>query len=231
MKKYIIGLLIFLAMAISACGIINPQKNYVEPERIDDVEELEIVELPQEPEPEPELEPEILFSNMERLLFSLCDEKVEKVRELMTQLSSEGIYEISSSSLENMKGFYGYYASESETAETVREMYKASGYIIDTHTAVAYTAYKKYIEQNPKDSSKTVIVSTASPYKFTTDVMKSINSKYSGFNDFTLMDEMHKLMGTKPPKTIRDLDKIPVLHKTVCEKDEMKKEVEKILEL
>jgi len=65
MKKYIIGLLIFLAMAISACSIINPQKNYVEPERIDDVEELEIVELPQEPEPEPELEPEILFSNME----------------------------------------------------------------------------------------------------------------------------------------------------------------------
>jgi threonine synthase len=173
----------------------------------------------------------LVSSNLERLLFSLCDEKVEKVSELMEQLSAKGVYQISSSDKEHLRGFYGYYASEPETAEAIRDMYKAAGYIMDTHTAVAYTAYKKYLEQNPKDNSKTVIVSTASPYKFTADVMKSIDAKYSGLNDFTLMGEIHKLIGTEPPKGIRDLDKIPILHKTVCEKHEMKRQVEKILDL
>lgn len=173
----------------------------------------------------------LVSSNLERLLFSLCDENVEKISELMEQLSSKGKYEITGSTKEQLRGFYGYYASETNTAEAIREMYKASGYIMDTHTAVAYTAYSKYIELHPEDNSKTVIVSTASPYKFTADVMKSIDSKYSGLNDFTLIGEMYKLMGTEIPKGIRDLDKRPVLHKTVCEKHEMKREVEKILGL
>jgi threonine synthase len=173
----------------------------------------------------------LVSSNLERLLFSLCDEKAQKVSELMEQLSTKGVYQISSSGKEHLRGFYGYYASETETAEAIKEMYKAAGYIMDTHTAVAYTAYKKYLEQNPNDSSKTVIVSTASPYKFTADVMKSIDSEYTGLNDFTLMDEMYKLIGTEPPKGIRDLDKKPVLHKTVCKKHEMKRQVERILDL
>lgn len=173
----------------------------------------------------------LVSSNLERLLYSLCDENVEKISELMEQLSSRGIYEITSSAKENLKGFYGGYASETDTSEAIRKMYKASGYIMDTHTAVAYTVYNKYKKLNPEDNSKTVIVSTASPYKFTADVMKSIDSKYSDIDDFTLMGEMHKLMGTEIPKGIRDIDKKPLLHKTVCKKHEMQKEVEKILGL
>ena len=110
-------------------------------------------------------------------------------------------------------------------------MYKTSGYVIDTHTAVAYSVYRKYKEQNPSDNTKTVIVSTASPYKFTADVMKSIDSKYSGLNSFELIREMSSLSGAEIPKGIRDLEKKPVLHNTVCEKHEMKRQVEKILGL
>lgn len=173
----------------------------------------------------------LVSSNLERLLFSICGEDSAAVSELMSQLASNGSYAINDIVKEKLEGFYGSYASEADTAEAIREVYKVSGYIIDTHTAVAYTAYKKYRERNPGDNAKTVIVSTASPYKFTADVMNSIDSKYSGLNEFELIRELSRLSETEIPKGIRDLDKKPVLHKTVCVIHEMKNQVEKILGL
>ncbi|MGE5632581.1 MAG: threonine synthase [Caulobacteraceae bacterium] len=173
----------------------------------------------------------LVSSNLERLLFSLCNEDGEKVKELMSQLTGKGSYMITDQMRERLKGFYGSYASETDTAEAIRKMYKASGYVIDTHTAVAYAAYMKYREQNQEDHSKTIIVSTASPYKFTTDVLKSIDPKYTGMDSFRLINEMSRLTGTEIPDGIRNLDKREVLHKTVCEKNDMKRQVETILDL
>lgn len=173
----------------------------------------------------------LVSSNLERLLFSLYNENAEKVNELMEQLAKKGIYKISDFNKERLGSFWGGYASEAETACAIREMYEACGYIMDTHTAVAYTAYRKYKNINPDDDSKTVIAATASPYKFTSDVMRSIDSKYSGLDDFMLMDELYKLAKTEIPKAIRDLEKRPILHNTVCEKHEMKEQLEKILDL
>ena len=171
----------------------------------------------------------LVSSNLERLLFSLCGEDSDMVSSLMSQLTSNGAYMINDFMKESLKGFYGGYASEADTAEAIREVYESSEYVIDTHTAVAYSAYREYREKNNSDNSKMIIVSTASPYKFTTDVMKSIDPKYSGQDTFELVKELSLLTQTEIPKGIRDLDKKPVLHKTVCEKHEMKQEVEKIL--
>ena len=88
-----------------------------------------------------------------------------------------------------LKDFYGGYATEEETAHAITEVYKTNNYVIDTHTAVSYAVYQKYLEET-KDTTKTVIVSTASPYKFTPDVMKSIDAKYIGLNDFELIREL-----------------------------------------
>lgn len=173
----------------------------------------------------------LVSSNLERLLFSLSGEAGDIVSSLMSQLNGNGEYIINDLMKENLKGFYGGYASEADTVEAIKEVYKSSGYIIDTHTAVAYSAYRKYVSQNSGDSSKTVIVSTASPYKFAADVMKAIDLKYSAQDSFQLLKELSLLSSTEIPKGIRDLDKKTVLHKTVCEKSEMKREVEKILEL
>jgi threonine synthase len=173
----------------------------------------------------------LVSSNLERLLFSLCGEDGNKVSELMKQLSGNGAYTIDDFMKESLKGFYGGYTTEADTVEAIKEVYGSSGYIIDTHTAVAYSAYREYSRQNSNDSSKTIIISTASPYKFTTDVMKSIDSKYSGLDTFELVKELSLLSGTEIPAGIKDLDKRPVLHNTVCEKSEMKSEVEKILGL
>lgn len=172
----------------------------------------------------------LVSSNLERLLYSLCGEDGEKVVKLMSQLSGTGEYALGDMEKERLKGFYGSYASEAETSEAIRDIYNASGYVVDTHTAVACAAYKKY-RRNTGDDTKTVIVSTASPYKFTSDVMKSIDPRYAGLEDLGLMEEMSRMTGTEIPRGIRELGKRPVLHKTVCEKQDMQMQVEKILGL
>ena len=173
----------------------------------------------------------LVSSNLERLLFYLFGEDSSMVGELMAQLSGKGAYMINGNAKDKLDDFYGYYASEADTAEAIRKMYKDSGYVIDTHTAVAFSAYGKHRNQKCDENIKTVIVSTASPYKFTSDVMKSIDSRYSSQNSFQLIKEMSRLTGAEIPKGIRNLDSRPVIHNTVCNKDEIKKQAEKILGL
>ena len=131
---------------------------------------------------------------------------------------------------EQMKDFCGNYATEEETAQTIRVTYEKTGYVIDTHTAVAAAVYKKY-RQETGDETKTVIASTASPYKFTRSVMNAIDPSYDTRSDFELIDELEKLSGVKVPQAIEDIRSAPVLHDTVCETEDMCKEVKKILSL
>ena len=81
--------------------------------------------------------------------------------------------------------FYGQYATEAETAKTIHDIFENEKYISDTHTAVAYTAYNKY-KAATGDTRPTVVASTASPYKFTRNVMKAIDPKYDSMADFEL---------------------------------------------
>lgn len=173
----------------------------------------------------------LVSSNLERLLFYLYDEDSSAVSELMEQLAGKGAYMINDCVKKKLVDFYGYYASEEDTAEAIKKVYKNDRYVIDTHTAVAFSAYEKYRKQKCGKCAKTVIVSTASPYKFTADVMKSIDPGYSELNSFQLIKEMSRLTNTEIPKGIRDLDGKPIIHNTVCNKDEMKTQVEKILGL
>ena len=99
---------------------------------------------------------------------------------------------------------------------------------MDTHTAVAAHVAKTYRKETG-DITKTVIASTASPYKFTRSVMSAIDPKYQKEEDFALIDELSRLSGTKIPQAIEDIRSAPVLHKTVCEKDEMIKVIQSFL--
>lgn len=173
----------------------------------------------------------LVSSNLERLLYLIADEDSSKVRELMQQLSEKGSYQVTPEMKIQLAGFFGGYATEENTAAAIRQVYSDSGYVMDTHTAVAYSVYRQYKSQNPLDSRKTVIVSTASPYKFPADVLKAIDPKYGNIEDFQLIKELSSLTGSEIPKGIRDLEQQPILHKTVCEKYEMKELVEKILAL
>ena len=101
---------------------------------------------------------------------------------------------------------------------------------MDTHTAVASAVYHEYKEKT-KDTAKTVIASTASPYKFATSVMAAIDKKYEGMDDFVLIDELSKTSGTKIPNAVEEIRSAAVLHDTICETADMQKTVEKILGL
>ena len=172
----------------------------------------------------------LISSNLERLLFKIAGEDARATADMMAALASSGKYTITEAMKEQMKDFVGGWASEEETAAEIRRVYEKTGYVMDTHTAVASAVYHDYREKTG-DSRKTVIASTASPYKFATSVMGAIDSKYQTMDDFALIDELSKTAGTQVPKAVEELRSAPVFHDTVCETEDMQKTVENILGL
>lgn len=170
----------------------------------------------------------LISSNLERLIYQIADWDADTDKRLMEELAQKGVYEISPSMREKLGDFYGNYASEQETADTIRELYQASGYVIDTHTAVAANVYKKY-KKETGDTTKSVIASTASPFKFTRSVMDAIDEKYDTMGDFELVDELSSLAQVSVPNAIEEIRSAEVLHDIVIEKSEMKAIVKKFL--
>lgn len=170
----------------------------------------------------------LISSNLERLLYLTSGKDSDKTLSLMNSLNEEGEYEITKEMKENMSGVLGGYASESQTAETIKEVYEKTGYVIDTHTAVGVSVYNRYRQIN-QDNNKTVIASTASPYKFTRSVMEAIDPKYGSLEDFELVDELSRISKVAVPAAIEEIRSAKVLHDRVCKKDEMQKVVEEIL--
>ncbi len=170
----------------------------------------------------------LISSNLERLIYRIAGNNAAKNKELMTALTGEGKYTITDDMKKELADFYGNYASEEETAQTIKKVYESDGYIMDTHTAVAATVYDKYVAKT-NDTHKTVIASTASPYKFTRSVMTAIDPEYDKKSDFELIDELNKLSGVKIPQAIEDIRTAPVRHNTVCDTDKMLDEVKKFL--
>ncbi len=172
----------------------------------------------------------LISSNLERLIYKIAGNNAEKDAELMKALTTEGKYTITPEMKEKLAEFYGGYATEEETAATIKKIYQEDDYIIDTHTAVAATVYDKYVAETG-DQTPTVIASTASPYKFTRSVMNAIDHTYDSKSDFELIDELNRLSGVAVPQAIEDIRTAPVVHDTVCDKSEMEATVKKILKL
>lgn len=170
----------------------------------------------------------LISSNLERLIYRIAGEDAGKNAELMESLVKTGSYEITGQMREQLVDFYGNYADERETAQRIRELYRDTGYILDTHTAVASAVYRKYAAET-KDETVTVIASTASPFKFTRSVMKAIDERYDAMSDFELADELAKIGGLKVPEAILELRTAPILHDLVCDKGEMKAVVKQFL--
>ncbi len=172
----------------------------------------------------------LISSNLERLIYRIAGNDADKNRELMTALNGQGKYEITDDMKAQLSDFYGNYATEAETADIIRSIYNDCGYVIDTHTAVAAAVYEKY-KKDSKDDTKTVIASTASPFKFTRSVMNAIDAKYDAMSDFELVDELSKLANVKVPGAIEEIRTAPVLHDKQCEVDEMKQVVRDFLNM
>lgn len=170
----------------------------------------------------------LISSNLERLIYKIAGEDSHANAKRMASLSQTGSYEITDEMKQELADFRGGYATEEETFAFIKELYEDCGYVVDTHTAVAGAVCEKYRKES-KDMTKTVIASTASPYKFTRSVMNAIDPKYDSMTDFELADELCKISGVPVPKAIEEIRTAPILHDTVCEKDEMKAVVKKFL--
>ena len=166
----------------------------------------------------------LISSNLERLIYRIAGNDPAKNQEMMNALKSEGKYTITDEMKSQLSDFYGNYANEEETARTIHDLYDKTGYVIDTHTAVASCVYQKY-KKDTGDTRVTVIASTASPYKFTRSVMNAIDGKYDNMGDFELVDKLSEISGTAVSNAIEEIRTAPVLHDHVCEKSEMKQTV------
>lgn len=170
----------------------------------------------------------LISSNLERLIYRIAGEDAAKNSELMRQLSTDGVYTLTEEMKAQLGVFYGNYATEEDTAAVIRSIYENTGYVIDTHTAVAASVYRKYREETG-DQKKTVIASTASPFKFTRSVMDAIDPKYDAMTDFELVDELSRIANVKVPQAIEEIRTAPVRHDTVCEVEEMPQVVKHFL--
>ena len=173
----------------------------------------------------------LISSNLERLIYRIAGNDAKKNAEMMQSLATEGRYEITPEMRELLADFYGNYTSEEETAEVIRSLYDKTGYIIDTHTAVAAGVFAKYKVDTNDTDTKTVIAATASPFKFTRSGMNAIDSKYEAMGDFELVDELSRIGNVAVPQAIEDIRNAAVLHDTVCEVEEMPTVVKKFLKI
>ncbi len=170
----------------------------------------------------------LVSSNLERLIYRIGGNDPDQNLAFMSALGQGGSYQVTGDMMEKLGDFYGNYASQEETAETIRKVYEDTGYVLDPHTAVAACVYEKY-KRETGDHKATVIASTASPYKFTRSVMDAIGGQYPGMDDFGLADELSGLSHTAVPKAVEEIRTAPVLHKRICGKDAMKQTVMDIL--
>ena len=174
----------------------------------------------------------LISSNLERLIYRIAGNDAKKNADFMKALNVNGKYEITAEMKEQLADFYGNYTTEEETAAVIADLYNKTGYVIDTHTAVAAGVYEKYKEDTKDTEVKTVIASTASPFKFTRSVMDAIDKeKYDSMSDFELVDELSRIANVKVPQAIEDIRSAEVLHNTVCEVEEMEAVVKKFLQV
>lgn len=172
----------------------------------------------------------LVSSNLERLLYDISGGNADIINSLIGDLNKKGEFKITSEMKDKMADFYGGFATDKETFETIKYVFYNFNYLIDTHTAVGYNVYRKYADDSG-DKSKTVIASTASPFKFPGSVARAIDKKYAGMDEFSLLEILAEISGLKVPNAIKGIGSREILHSTVCETSQMKDVITDILGL
>jgi threonine synthase len=171
----------------------------------------------------------LISSNLERLLFELTGRDAGGVADMMKRLKEQGAYAIDGQARRTLEqNFYADWCGEDETMACIKRTFERKGYLLDTHTAVAARVYEKY-KQQTMDDTKTVIVSTASPYKFPADVLASLGEQTAGLSGFETAQRLSDITGTSIPKQILELKNKPERHNAVVDISGMKDAVLKVI--
>ncbi len=175
----------------------------------------------------------LISSNLERFLYHLSDRNDALVSEMMSKLAETGEYEIPRDLFAKMSAIFDAGSTDdSETLFAIKKCNEEYGYVMDTHTAVAKSVYDNYKEKTG-DNTKTVIASTASPFKFNQSVLIALggSAAVAGKDEFALLADLSERSGLKIPKSLGELKDKQKLFLSVCEKDEMMDVVNDFLQI
>ena len=159
----------------------------------------------------------LISSNLERLLSLVCG--TETCAAYMKELSETGRYALKDEELAAIREVFGAgFADDAATLETIRTVYEKEGYLMDTHTAVAWKVFRE-CEKDMAPGTKTVVLSTASAYKFSSSVLDAMAIAYE--NEFDAIEKLQAKTGVSVPSGLADILQRAPVHDRVIEKDEM----------
>lgn len=164
----------------------------------------------------------LISSNLERLLYLMCGENDAQIRDWFGSLAKNGKYEVSSDIKAKLaEEFSAGYCDDAETKAAIKRIFDKYSYTLDTHSAVAVKVYEDY-RQKTGDTTKTVIASTASPYKFSASVLEAIEGKTPDIDEYAMIDRLAELSGYEIPASLAALKTKAVRFKDVISKDAQK---------
>ena len=163
----------------------------------------------------------LVSSNLERLLYEAADRDGTLIRTWMTQLKESGSYSVGEQRRDwLLSTFWAECADNKDTIAEIRKRWEQDRYLMDPHTAVGSHVLREYRRQT-QDDTPSVIVSTASPYKFAADVLNALTGDNAGGDPFAASEQLERLTGVPMPEQVRNLRELPVRHKAECERDAM----------
>lgn len=168
----------------------------------------------------------LISSNLERFLFEMTGHDDGLVNKWYAELKESGRFEVDAKTKAKMNEIISAgFADETETAEEISKIFSTQKYIVDTHTAVALKVAEEF-----KSNVKTIVDSTANPYKFSVDVLSALTD-YSSDDEFRVVAELEKITGLEIHRAVKGLDKKEVKHSIVINKDDMADLVKKTLKI
>lgn len=166
----------------------------------------------------------LISSNLERLLFLLSGSD-EQVKHWMQKLGSRGCYRVGQTLTDALReeGFWGFWCDDAHSFDTIRSLWFGRGYLCDPHTGVAMNAYGQYTALTG-DKTPTVVVSTASPFKFARSMLPAMELEFDG-DDFQQLEALEIVTGRTAPRALRALKELPIRFDQVIGREEMKPQV------
>ena len=161
----------------------------------------------------------LVSSNLERLLYLASGKDTELVSYLMNQLVTKGIYTVPAQVMDTIREtFDAGFATDDQTRETIHSTWENCRVLIDPHTAVA----KHVLDSVSRQAGNVrVCLSTASPYKFSSDVLAALGRSTAGLDDFACMHTLAEITGTNPPIQLSSLNDNVIIHTDVREKEQL----------
>lgn len=164
----------------------------------------------------------LISSNLERLLYLMTGKNDAVIREWFGKLASEGRYEVSDDVKAQLADeFCAGFCDDEQTENTIHAIYEKYSYTCDTHTAVAVKVYNDY-KAATGDETKTVIASTASPYKFSAAVLAALESGSEDMDEYSKVDRIAQLSDIPVPSALADLKNKPERFSDVIDKADQK---------